>query len=872
MARKVSRREFLQLSGAVSAALLVSPMVATPAHRALAAPSGRALAPNADVHPRMLFTEALIPELQRRATAPAYASFYEQMLATANSAPDTVDWFHSAEGTDGDWEQIYHRLPGLSLSYRLTKNEKYKNKVRNYTLKVTDDALYPEWGDQQGGAMANAMGLIGIGYAYDWSYELFSDAEKEQIRSKLQSQADKLYTQFHTNLTGSLAYWKHDYQNNHMQIRIEGLLTATTALYGDAAGDADDSRVATMYDFAVTQLATMTQWIAPDGSQHEGPAYMSFGDEHVIRSLTLYEFVSGVSLWSDTEHNIGYFKAYEYFPGLVDLAPYSDYSGGLQYFNNYLYKIADKYRDGVLQGLFNKAYAVQPGSFVYSVWDFLYYDDILVPVENTLPNWRYFPDLEYANFRTGWDSADISIHLKSGPPGGHKLNEWRLQHDAYVNIGHDKPDAANFCIAWAGKRWGDYPPYDKQPRLTEYHNTLLVDGAGQHGIWTKFAQPFDGMEDQARITEFFGSPGYGLTTGDIHNAYDNLSTFNRNVLMVAGRYFVVFDEVASSSGARDFQFRFHNQGTWTGDLDSGYTITQDTDSMEVYMLLPLDKQGTIGPAEKEQEGTLLAVSPATATEATNFLMVLAPVLDGEGLQAKPQVTQDAEGTKLTVTRGGQTDTLALRSSVGAITTAAVRANARALLATLTGGSVDTALIVKGTSLTLPSLDLASSADLNLRYEKLPTGFSIWATKPLIGGTDSATLRVSELARHTAYALERGDGTTDQAITDSQGGLSMTLDLTAERSLTVVETLLYLEQLMQRHVQNGDLNGPLVRQLQNSYDQAKQQLAQGAREHAIQHMEDFLKHLHNNAMQRYVSPEAMATLTAAANALIAAWKL
>ncbi|MDG0791252.1 heparinase II/III family protein [Cohnella ginsengisoli] len=178
------------------------------------------------------------------------------------------------------------------------------------------------------------------------------------------------------------------------------------------------------------------------------------------------------------------------------------------------------------------------------------------------------------------------------------------------------------------------------------------------------------MRDDARITEFFGSPGYGFTTGDLHNAYPNMSKMDRNLLFVDGRYAVVFDDLASSGGERTYQFLYNSNGTWTGDASGGYRITQGTDSMQLFMLQPDALTATVGPARKAEMGTNLSVSNSVPSTSTNFLGVFYPKLNGEADLVKPTVVKDAEGTKMTVARaGGKTDYLSFRTAgTGAITT------------------------------------------------------------------------------------------------------------------------------------------------------------------------------------------------------------
>lgn len=740
------------------------------------------------VHPRLIVNPASESELERRTEDADYQTYYASIIAKANGFPDTVDWFTSSYGSDYDWEVVSFRFPTLAMAYYLTKDDAYKTKLRSYVLDVVNR---PSWGNESvdyGGSMGNACGLIGVGFAYDWGYDAFSESERAQIALKLKLQSKKLYDEFFNHMSGTLAYWKSDYQNNHRQFRIEGLLTGTAAVLGDVG----DPAVATMYAFAEQELETLLDEIAPDGSQHEGMQYMSFGDEHIVRSLTTYESVTGDgSLWNESVRNMGLFKLYGYGPGYKRLVPYADDSNGTGYFNNFLFKVASKYGDAKLQAAAKSAYAVDPNSFAWDVWNFLYYDDSLVPDSTPYEPWRYFPDLEMANFRTGWGANDLSVSFKSGPSGGHKLNAWRdrISPDGtYVNVGHDRPDAGNLYIEFAGKRWAEYPPYDKVDRWTKDVNSLLVDGVGQSGEGAiAFFQPTVGMRDDARITEFFGSPGYGFTTGDLHNAYPNMSKMDRNLLFVDGRYAVVFDDLASSGGERTYQFLYNSNGTWTGDASSGYRITQGTDSMQLFMLQPDALTATVGPARKAEMGTNLSVSNSVPSTATNFLGVFYPKLNGEADLVKPTVVKDAEGTKMTVARaGGKTDYLSFRSSgTGAITTPYAASNARSLVYTMNGTNLANAMMIQGDALTIPNLRFAFSQAVNARYAKEDDGFTLWASSPRDAASASGQVSITGLAPDTDYTLTWSDGTTETSSSSNDGQLTLTLDLAqSELSVTV----------------------------------------------------------------------------------------
>lgn len=68
---------------------------------------------------------------------------------------------------------------------------------------------------------------------------------------------------------------------------------------------------------------------------------------------------------------------------------------------------------------------------------------------------------------------------------------------------------------------------------------------------------------------------------------------------------------------------------------------------------------------------------------------------------------------------------------------------------------------------------------------------------------------------------------------------------------------------------GELGNPIFKQLSNNLDQAQHQLEKGSIEQANKKMEDFLKHLNNSGMQKFLSEAAKEQLEIAAYAIIEA---
>ena len=80
----------------------------------------------------------------------------------------------------------------------------------------------------------------------------------------------------------------------------------------------------------------------------------------------------------------------------------------------------------------------------------------------------------------------------------------------------------------------------------------------------------------------------------------------------------------------------------------------------------------------------------------------------------------------------------------------------------------------------------------------------------------------------------------------------------------------MKQLMDRYVKEGLLKGSLTSQLSNNLDQAQHQLDIGKPDQAAKHMEDFVKHLNNEALGNDSANQVKTVLNADAQQLIQQW--
>lgn len=111
----------------------------------------------------------------------------------------------------------------------------------------------------------------------------------------------------------------------------------------------------------------------------------------------------------------------------------------------------------------------------------------------------------------------------------------------------------------------------------------------------------------------------------------------------------------------------------------------------------------------------------------------------------------------------------------------------------------------------------------------------------------------------------GAHTIRVVITDQAGNVTdETMTFNIKTSLSSIESL------MERYIATGELKTPLAQQLKNAMKQAEHHLDKGSQQQAIKHLENFLKHLDNKAMEESVSAEAKLTLRTDVEAMMGEW--
>lgn len=563
-----------------------------------------------DIHPRLLFTPKDIPKLKELAEGDGKAFFeqIEQYLKVCR-APEEIKFLKNS--TDAQRHGLW-RMPTAAVHYILTEEQASFDRTLSY-MEMLLGLEHWEEGNEEDSGMGAANILIGAAIAFDCLYNNLDPGFRESFRSKLLTQARRMYYRGHLHKAGGPGYWKQDPQNNHRWHRDAGLSLAILAVANENASD-DDWLLAKTLE----ELEFIARWLPEDGTSHEGSSYMVFGGGHLVLALDAADRCLGTDfLGHPFFKNTVSFRMQTVTPGLKDVFCYGDCAGFGGY-SNYLFRCIAKYRlsdhlDGIME-LMDK----QPGAFWLGWWSLVWHDNTVLrgKIED-LPHAKFFPDLGLGFIRDGWQEDNVAAMLKGGPYGGYKLQEYRQQNDGkYINIAHDDPDANTFLIYADGKMLADYDPY-AQPKLTSSHNTILVNGEGQRHRGTGWTQPINDMVDMAFITTWKVTDNAVIIEGEAGNAYEDLDRYRRGLIWVPGSYILLLDEIRAHKEA-EITWLVQSAGTEIVDESgSHYRLVDKESKCDFRMASNAEFSAHIGESTANHKGKKVGYKQLQVKANTN---------------------------------------------------------------------------------------------------------------------------------------------------------------------------------------------------------------------------------------------------------------
>ena len=426
----------------------------------------------------------------------------------------------------------------LTMAYVVTRDNKYRDKAKELALGV---AAKSSWGEQ----LSIAHISIGMAFCWDVLYDEFSSEERKRIRAGVRANANNhvnpnqlanhnwtpsageglIGLAFRGDGNGSFNKFAEELLNSAKQNFKESDRSVLWAHGSDGfspqgLGYWRKYNHMALFLYALRFNEPENDWFHL-GKEYPGSAFLKNQAKVRIYADVLHPDLSCLT-WNDS-HQVSPERQGHYGTlGMITLAA-SEYQDGYALsFLDYLLNETDvRFEDE-------------------DVGTFIFYDDTGVPNQSfrDLPLSGYWPNMEGAIFRSGWNKEDIIFYMRCGSPGGHVRRIKGLRQDK-----HSHPDANGFVLFYnhdyLAAEDGGKPQFgpDYKKHITYGHNTILIDGKGQKGDKSLTANTTRANMD------FLDAPHVGYLLGDASDAYRDLQRFYRFVIYKKHKYFIIVDEL-----------------------------------------------------------------------------------------------------------------------------------------------------------------------------------------------------------------------------------------------------------------------------------------------------------------------------------------
>jgi hypothetical protein len=598
-------------------------------------------------HPRVYVTEIGIVKLRERARTTHHDLWQRalrQVGALKKGPPPPPAQERRAQN------EVGIGIAEAALAYKIEGDRKYLDAAKNYLEAAVS---YDIWGyayNKPNVDLAAGHLLYGMGWGYDLLYHDLTETERARYREKIAKQTRLLFDYYKPKPGRT-----YSYSQNHVFIPMAGLGVAAYALYDEVEEAPEWAKLArAIYDRV---LATYSA----DGYYYEGFEYWIFSTPWLVHYLDAHAHATGEDLYDRpgfrrthlyVAHSLLPDGQYVFDFGDIFEGPltrnrkgeeYKRAAPGGRFHTNYnlLYRMASRFRDAEAQGVAAWMEGLDHHN-AEDYWSLLWYDPSVpvVSIHRQQP-WHYFADHEVVFWRSDWTPRAVAFAFKCGPPEGHRTKDaLKTFPDWHLSTGHAHPDANSFIIYARGKYLTGDTGYAGLP-MTEQHNTILIDGAGQaregkgHDVFDDVS--YDRL-DQIRITEVKLESRSAYVRGEAAPAYEDhlgVMRFTRNFLFTAPGDFVVWDDVETGEPRRitsllhaDVQIEQVGKNQFllkNGDEALRAIIVEPenaTATIEANTVTSAGPPGSVDKGPKQERGPRLAVSTTAPATKTRFIILL----------------------------------------------------------------------------------------------------------------------------------------------------------------------------------------------------------------------------------------------------------
>jgi len=510
------------------------------------------------VHPRLLFNQADLPEIKRRATLPIFQPTMRRLLERAEwqlTAPPLIPSITKRGEPDPPGEnkglQCARLLQGRVLTYcmafTLTGHKKYRDAAVNELMRAINDwRIWVDTAHQPPFDLMNGETCLTFGLAYDWLYNDLTSEERRQLREGVERRGLSAYLQSAHAPTPSFFFTAH---HNWNPVCNGGAAVLALALEDESELSAEVLKI------AVPAMDHFWNHLTEDGGWDEGTGYWDYGFRYAFiaaEALRRAGKPGGAERFQlPGARRTGYFPIV-FNPGRKLSASFGDSNGRAG--DPIFYLLGRTFHDPAFVWFRDRA--PLPASD-HASWPQEAFALLWRPVdESWLPEAQrdYRPQLDpvFVFPSIGWG---MMTPRQPDPPFFLAFKNGSLAaNHTHLDLNHISVGYGDSMLAVElGAR--PYPAdYFSQKRYSYYeittagHNTVLIGGKGQvQGKQGKLLGPFKGEH-------------YEELVGVADGAYEvNATRVRRYAVFVDKRFWILLDEIQTTE-PETAELRFHTYG------------------------------------------------------------------------------------------------------------------------------------------------------------------------------------------------------------------------------------------------------------------------------------------------------------------------
>ena len=510
----------------------------------------------------------------------------------------------------------------LSLTYLLTKQEKFLNQAKRWLLTGIG---YKDWGHAHlvNVDLSASWLLFGYSLSFDWIGEYLNNDEKVIVENKILKQARIIYDYAIREQGNS---WSTQYWQNHNWINFTGL-AAAGYLLREKYPEANEWIEHCKKNFEIVFNA-----MPEDGSDYEGVVYWRYGASWLFIAAHLFKVQGEKDYYRTNEFlkNTFYYRLYQSTAELDEIINFGDcHDRRSGHSAAVYYKVASEYNNGHAQKLGNividkflyrEQYEskVKPGILPEAWLELLWYSPEIKEEEfDNLPLVKYWDDLGLLVIKNSWNEGGTTFSFKCSQPGGKR--QWKISQEIDKKnnwktrcLMHQHADNNSFILHGFGEYQALDEGYSRQIKVSD-HNMILVDGQGYEtenldDIWVE-------NKNIGEVKEFLNSKELTYICGETAPLYKkslNMKRIRRHVITSMRNYYIVIDEL-DSTDEHNYSWNIHTD--YKGSKEKDRVVFNNLYSkMEVLPLLPIEKN--INFKETYVKAIMTTQEPDKAREIT----------------------------------------------------------------------------------------------------------------------------------------------------------------------------------------------------------------------------------------------------------------